>query len=190
MSLRIFTHFLLEGYVRQLTLCMLAFWSHEGVVFRVFLPSPHLIMSFHLPCLGSTDAHCPRLGDPVPLPPKWRPFPQGLRTLPDQGSGLLGILIFKIGNNVWFWRKTFYRHEKETKLFDLKKFCNDEKTFGYWKKWSILKQNEKVWFKHIWYKKPVWFRTKLFDIQTKQTFILFTKKTLKCFRTKVWKRKV
>jgi hypothetical protein len=86
MSLRIFTHFLLEGYAHQLTLCMLAFWSHEGVVFLVFLPSPHLITSFHLPCLGSTDAHCPRLGVPVPLPPKWRPFPQGPRTLPYRGS--------------------------------------------------------------------------------------------------------
>ncbi len=74
MSLRIFTHFLLEGYARQLTLCMLAFWSYEGVVFLVLLPSPHLITSFHLPCLGSTDAYCPRLGDPVPLPPKCRPF--------------------------------------------------------------------------------------------------------------------
>ncbi len=70
------------SYARELTLCMLAFWSHEGVVFFDFLPSPHPVTSFHLPCLGSTDAHCPRLGDPVPLPPKWRPFSQGLRTLP------------------------------------------------------------------------------------------------------------
>jgi hypothetical protein len=70
------------SYARELTLCMLAFWSHEGVVFLDFLPSPHLVTSFHLPCLGSTDAHCPRLGDPIPLHPKWRPFSQGLRTLP------------------------------------------------------------------------------------------------------------
>ncbi len=71
MSLRIFTHFLLGGYSRQLTLCMLVFWSHEGVV---FLPSPNLITSFHLPCLGSTDVHCPRLGDPVPLLQSGVPF--------------------------------------------------------------------------------------------------------------------
>ncbi len=70
------------SYARELTLCMLAFWSHEGVVFLNFLPSPHLVTSFRLSCLGSTDTHCPRLGDPVPLPPKWRPSSQGPRTLP------------------------------------------------------------------------------------------------------------
>ncbi len=61
---------------------MLAFWSHEGVV---FLPSPHLITSSRYPCLGWTDAHWPHLGGPVPSPLKWRPFPQGLRTLPYRG---------------------------------------------------------------------------------------------------------
>ncbi len=81
MSLRIFT-LSSWSYARELTLCMLAFWSHEGVVFLDFLPSPHLVTSFRLPCLGSTDAHCPRWGDPVPLPPKWHPFSQGPRTLP------------------------------------------------------------------------------------------------------------
>jgi hypothetical protein len=81
MSLRIFT-LSSWGYARELTLCMLSFWSHEGVVFLDFLPLPHLVTSFHLPCLRSTDAHFPRLGDPAPLPPKWRPFPQGPRTLP------------------------------------------------------------------------------------------------------------
>jgi hypothetical protein len=43
------------------------------------------VTSFHLPCLGSTDAHCPCLGDPVPLPPKWRPSSQDPRTLPHRG---------------------------------------------------------------------------------------------------------
>jgi hypothetical protein len=79
MLLRVFTRFLLVGYARQLTLCMIAFWSHEGVV---FFPPSHLITSSRLPCLGSTDAHWPHLGAPVPSPPKWRPFPQGPRTLP------------------------------------------------------------------------------------------------------------
>jgi hypothetical protein len=76
-------NYTLSSWRLYMTLCMLAFWSHEGVV---FLSSPHLITSFHLPCLGSTDAHCPRLGDLVPLPPKWRPFPQGPHTLPYRGS--------------------------------------------------------------------------------------------------------
>ncbi len=53
----LYTFFL--GYARELTLCMLAFWSHEGVVFLDFLPSPHFITSFLFPCLGSTDALCP-----------------------------------------------------------------------------------------------------------------------------------
>jgi hypothetical protein len=67
---------------RELTLCMLAPWSHEGVVFLDLLPSSHSVTSFLFPCLGSTDALCPRLGDPVPPPPKWRPHSQGTRTLP------------------------------------------------------------------------------------------------------------
>ncbi len=61
---------------------MLAFWSHGGVVFP---PASHFITSSRLPCLGSTDAHPPHLRGPVPLPPKWRSFPQGLRTLPHRG---------------------------------------------------------------------------------------------------------
>ncbi len=70
------------GYARELTLCMLASWSHEGVVFLDFLLSPHLVTSFLFPCLGSTDTLCSRLGGLVPLPPRWRPYSQGPRTLP------------------------------------------------------------------------------------------------------------
>ncbi len=78
----IYLHTFFLNYARELTLCMLASWSHEGVVFLDLLPSPHSVTSFLLPCPGSTDALCPRLGDPVPLPPKWRPYSQGPRTLP------------------------------------------------------------------------------------------------------------
>ncbi len=81
MSLRVFT-LSSWGYARRLTLCMLAFWSHEGVVFLDFLPSSHFVTSFLFPWLGSTDTLCPRLGDPVPLSPRWRPYLQGPRTLP------------------------------------------------------------------------------------------------------------
>jgi hypothetical protein len=77
-----YLHTVFLGYAQELTLCMLAFWSHEGVVFLDFLPSSHSITSFLFPCLGSTDAPCPRLGDPVPPPPKWRPHSQGPHTLP------------------------------------------------------------------------------------------------------------
>jgi hypothetical protein len=55
--------------------------SRDGVV---FLASKHLVASFHLPCPDSTVLTAP-LGAPVPPPPKWRPFPQDLRTLPFQG---------------------------------------------------------------------------------------------------------
>ncbi len=79
-STHLYTFFL--NYACELTLCTLASWSHEGVVFLDFLPSPHFVTSFLFPCLGSTDALCSRLGDPVPLPPRWRPYSQGPRTLP------------------------------------------------------------------------------------------------------------
>jgi hypothetical protein len=65
-----------------LTLCMLASRSREGVVFLDFLPSSHSITSCPFPYLGSTDAPCSCLGDPVPPSPKWRPHSQGPRTLP------------------------------------------------------------------------------------------------------------
>ncbi len=33
------------GYARELILCKLAFWSHEGVFFLDLLPSPHSVLS-------------------------------------------------------------------------------------------------------------------------------------------------
>jgi hypothetical protein len=48
--------------------------KHEGVVFLDLLSSSHPITSSLFPCLGSTDAPCSRLGDPVPPSPKWRPI--------------------------------------------------------------------------------------------------------------------
>ncbi len=71
-----------------LTLCMIVPWSRDGVV---FLASTHLVTSSHLPCPDSTDAHRPPLGAQVPPPPKWRPFPQGPRTLPFQGPEQFNI---------------------------------------------------------------------------------------------------
>ncbi len=76
-----FTRFFLSC-ARTLTLCMLASWSHEGVVFLDFSSSSHSITSSLYPFLGSTDNPCSRLGDPYPLSPKWRPHSQGPRTLP------------------------------------------------------------------------------------------------------------
>ncbi len=61
---------------------MLASWSHEGVIFLDLLSSSHSITSSLFPYLGSTDAPCSRLGDPVPPFPRWRPHPQGPRTFP------------------------------------------------------------------------------------------------------------
>ncbi len=67
-----------------LTLCMLASWSHEGAVFLDFLSSSHPITSSLFPYLGSTHAPCSRPGVLIPPSPKWRPHPQGPRTLPYQ----------------------------------------------------------------------------------------------------------
>ncbi len=59
---------------------------------RGSLPWPPAIFSFSVvtsflfPCLGSTDVPCPRLGDPVPPPPRWRPYSGGPRTLPHRDS--------------------------------------------------------------------------------------------------------
>jgi hypothetical protein len=61
---------------------MLASWSHEGVLFLDLLSSSHSVTSSLFPYLGSTDAPCSRLGDPVPPSPIWRPHSQGPRTLP------------------------------------------------------------------------------------------------------------
>ncbi len=83
MLLRIFTHYIsCRLCTLTLTLCIIASWSRDEVV--VFA-SWHLVMSSRLPCPNSTDAHWPQLGAPVPPPPKWRPLPQGPRTLPFQG---------------------------------------------------------------------------------------------------------
>jgi hypothetical protein len=77
------THSLVSPWLcTLLTLCMLASWSHEGAVFLDLLSSSHSVTSFLFPYLGSTDAPCSRLGDPVPPSPKWRPHSQGPRTLP------------------------------------------------------------------------------------------------------------
>ncbi len=70
---------------------MLTFWSHEGVILP---PSSHFITSSRLPCLGLTDAHWPHLGGSVPLLSKWRPFPQGPRTLPHRGPEQFVIIIY------------------------------------------------------------------------------------------------
>jgi hypothetical protein len=56
------------------TLCMLASWIREGVVFLGFLPSSHSITSCPFPYLGSTDAPCSRLGDLAPLPQNGTPI--------------------------------------------------------------------------------------------------------------------
>jgi hypothetical protein len=70
-----------------LTLCMLASWSHEGVVFLDFLPSSHSITSSLLLCLGPTDAPCPRIWDPTPpFPNMASPFTGSAHT-PLPGSG-------------------------------------------------------------------------------------------------------
>jgi hypothetical protein len=56
-----------------LTLCMIIPWSRDGVVFLAF---GHFAMSSHLPCPGSTDAHCPPLGARGPRPQRGVPSPR------------------------------------------------------------------------------------------------------------------
>jgi hypothetical protein len=79
-----------------LTLCITASWSPDEAVFCVL---GHLAMSSLLHCPDPIAAHYPFLGDRGPLPPKWHPFPQDLRTLPfhgsEQGAVILKILNFK-----------------------------------------------------------------------------------------------
>ncbi len=66
---------------------MLASWSHEGVVFLDLLPSSHSITSSPFLYLGSTDAPCSHLGDPVPPSP---PFTGSAHTtLPGSGTDRL-----------------------------------------------------------------------------------------------------
>ncbi len=91
MLLLIFTHFLLVGYAHYLTLCMLAFWSHEGVV---FLPSSHLITSSRLPWLGSTDAHWPPTGGPGPFTSKMATLSTGSAHRPLPGSRTIVLLRY------------------------------------------------------------------------------------------------
>jgi hypothetical protein len=76
-----------------LTLCMLASWSHEGAVFLDLLSSSHSVTSSLFPYLGSTDAPCSRLGDPVPPSPKWRHHSQGPRTLPSRDPEQAGLCL-------------------------------------------------------------------------------------------------
>ncbi len=77
-----------------LTLCMLASWSHEGAVFLDFLSSYHSVTSSLFPYLGSTNAPCSRLEDPVPPSPKWRPHSQGPRTLPCRDPEQVILIVF------------------------------------------------------------------------------------------------
>ncbi len=105
MLLRVFTRFLLVGYARQLTLCMIAFWSHEGVV---FFPPSHLITSFHITCLGSTDAHWPHLGAPDPSPPNGGPSDRvrahSLTRV--QNSSAFEIVLWLTVLFYWKWEST------------------------------------------------------------------------------------
>jgi hypothetical protein len=76
-----FTHSLLE-------LCTWTHSVHARVLkpWRGSLPWPPAISSFchvfPLPLTGLNWRSLSLLGDPVPLPPKWRPYSQGPRTLP------------------------------------------------------------------------------------------------------------
>jgi hypothetical protein len=95
------THSLVSSWIcTLLTLFMLASWSHEGVVFLDLLSSSHPITSSLSPYLGSTDAPCSRLGDPVPPFPKWRPHSRGPRTLPYWDPEHLWLLKWVM---LFFW---------------------------------------------------------------------------------------
>ncbi len=90
-------HFPSSSRARQLTLCMLAFWSCEGVVFLVLLSSSHLT-TYHVPPLPLSGANWRSLsllrGSGSPLP-RWRPYSQGPHTLPFQGPRHLILAKFK-----------------------------------------------------------------------------------------------
>ncbi len=89
--MKVFTHYISCSLCTlTLTLCIIASWSRDGVVFFV---SSHLVTSSRLPCPSSTNAHWPQLGAPVPPPPKWHPLPQGPRTLPFQGPEQVQSLL-------------------------------------------------------------------------------------------------
>jgi hypothetical protein len=80
-STRIYTssmHSLLSSsWVHQLTLCMLASWSREGVVFLVLLPSSHLTM-YHVLSLSLSGLNWrslfPPLGTGSPFPQNGAPI--------------------------------------------------------------------------------------------------------------------
>ncbi len=77
----------------SLTLCMLAFWSREGVVFFVLSSSSHLTMGHvsPLPVSVANWRSLSLLWGSAPPSPKWRPHSQGPHTLPFQGTRQLLI---------------------------------------------------------------------------------------------------
>ncbi len=96
------------GCAHQLTLCMLASWSHEGVIFLDLLPSSHSITSSLLLCLDSTDAPCSHSGDLTPLFPRWRPHSLGPSTLSYRDPEHLGLsnhIIFCAFLLIFFWQE-------------------------------------------------------------------------------------
>jgi hypothetical protein len=81
-----FTCFFLS-YAHQLTLCMLASWSHAGVVILGLLSSSHVLS---LPLFGLNWRPCSCLGDPAPLLPNMATLSTGSEHTPLLGSGTVG----------------------------------------------------------------------------------------------------
>jgi hypothetical protein len=152
-STRIYTSptcsLLSSSCAHQLTLCILASWSHEG---SSSLPSCRLLIlprntSYLFPCPDSTDAPCSRLEDPVPPSPKWRPHSQGPRTLPYRGPRHILFLVFilcsmcfifsclkskktLLGANFFFLKKFQYGLQKIQNLM----LISDPKEFFFFRK--------------------------------------------------------